>query len=130
MSHAALNALMNNRSFSLNVTEVVVEKAVFMSVLLFDFIKEVAAKYIEFFGDKKYIAIALFLTLIIRIMEAATYSVRIKEVEDQILQLKKQARTQDQNIEYLLDENASKDLKINRLTKQMKKLQKEINEYA
>jgi len=130
MTHTALIALMNNQSFSLNITEVLVEKTTFLSVFLFEFIKEVAAKYLEFFGDKKYIIIALFLTLIIRIMEAATYVVFIKEVKDQIQQLKKQTRTQDQNMEYLLDENASKELKINRLTKQMKKLQKEINEYA
>ena len=130
MTHAAFIAFMNNHSFSSNVTEVVVEKATFLSVFLFDFIKEVAAKYLEFFGDKKYIAIALFLTIIIRLMESATYSVRIKEVEEQLLYLKKEVRIQDHSIEYLLDENASKDLKINRITKQMKKLQKEINEYA
>jgi cell division protein FtsB len=55
--------------------------------------------------------------------------VRIKENEDQIQYLKKKNRILEGNIEFLLDNNAINELKIIKLTKQMKKLQKEVNEY-
>ena len=39
-------------------------------------------------------------------------------------------QAQERTIEFLLDQNANNELKIAKLTRQMKKLQKEINEYA
>jgi hypothetical protein len=135
MSHSALIALMNNQSLSLTpsvdefVTDFIELSIYYINNLFIDLSK----KYMETFGNKHYLAISSFFIIIyagISIAEHYTYLVRIKENEDQIQYLKKKNRILEGNIEFLLDNNAINELKIIKLTKQMKKLQKEVNEYA
>jgi len=129
MSHAAFIALMNNQSFTSSLDEFVtdfVEFVIYYTNMLW-------SKYIEIFGDKHYFALSSFLIIIyagISIVERYDYLVQMKETNFQIQYLKKKNLILQGNLDLLLDNNANNEIKITRLTKQVKKLQKEINEYV
>ena len=91
------------------------------------------SKYMETFSDKHYLAISSFLIIIytgLSFVEHYNNLERMKNHEDQIQNLKKKNTTIEGTIDFLLENNANNELKIGKLTKQMKKLQKEVNEYA
>jgi len=140
MSHAALTALMNYHSFECIVDELVRGIVTFVNgfaefIIYFVNILyiELTKKYIETFGDKHYLALSSFLIIVytgISLVEHYNYLDRMKDYEDQIQYIKKKNRILEGNLEFLLDNNANNELKIAKLTKQMKKVQKEVNEYA
>ena len=80
----------------------------------------------------KLVLIAFFIIIYIGILRAEYYNYldHIRDSEDQIIYLKKKTRILEGNLEFLSENNASNELKIMKLTKQMKKLQKAVNEYA
>jgi hypothetical protein len=140
MSHAALIALMNNQTFTPSVNEILeditifanhfLELALYYAKALFDLYIELITKYSN---DKYYIALSSFLLIIyagISIVEHYMYLCEMRETSDQIQYLKKKNVILQGNLEFLLDNNVNNGIKIARLTKQLKKLQKEINEYA
>ena len=132
MSHTALIALMNNQTFMPSMDEITtfargfVEFVIFYTNILWI---DLSTKYIAVFGDNHYYALGLFF-IIILIVENYIYFEEMKETADQIQYLKKKNVILQGNLEFLLDNNANNGIKIDRLTKQMKKLQKEVNEYA
>lgn len=145
MSHAILLALMNNRSIinrsiinrSIINYSIISESMIDFKELAMNYIKnfliEFSRKYIEIFDNNYYIvfsSILLIVCALINIVEYKYYLERMRDSEDQIQYLKKKARIQEGNLEFLLDNNANNELKIAKLAKQMRKLQKEVNEYA
>jgi hypothetical protein len=147
MSHAAYIALMNNQSLAFNHTEMIetfttaaeqltlylIIFLIELQKLLGELLQYVAEKYVAIFGNNHHIAlITLFVFLYVAetIAKTSEYADRMKEAEDQIQYLKKKTKIQEGNIEYILDNKANNELKLQKLTRQLKKLQKEINEYA
>jgi hypothetical protein len=135
MSHAALIALMNNQSFTSSVDEFVnfaigfLEFVIYYTNILWT---NISTKYMEIFGDKHYFALSSFLIIIyagISIVERYDYFDQMKETADQIQYLKKKNVILQGNLEFLLDNISNNEIKITRLTKQVKKLQKEIDKY-
>jgi len=128
MSHAAILALMQNQAFvnHSQIIENIKQSAVYLKTLL----SEVRTKYDANFGNNHWLAIILFLIIVIQIRRTIYYSVQLKELEDQIQYLKKKTRYQEGNLEYIFDYKANNELKLTKMANQIKKLQKEINEYA
>jgi hypothetical protein len=128
MSHAAILALMQNQAFvnHSQIIENIKQSAVYLKTLL----SEVLTKYDANFGNNHWLAIILFLIIVIQIRRTIYYSVQLKELEDQIQYLKKKTRYQEGNLEYIFDYKANNELKLTKMANQIKKLQKEINEYA
>ena len=129
----SLVALMNNQSITPSVDEFVTDFIELAIYYLNNLFIDLSKKYMKTFGNKHHIALTSFFLIIyivISIAEHYNYLDRMKDTEDQIQYLKKKNRILEGNLEFLLDNNAANELKITKLTKQMKKLQKEVNEYA
>ena len=128
MSHTAILALMQNQSLinHLEILENIQQGSEYLKVLL----KEIFIIYTAIFGKNHFLAIALYLIVFYHIRNMYYYATQLQELEDQIQYLKKKTRYQEGNLEYIFDYKANNEMKLNKLTKQMKKLQKEINEYA
>jgi hypothetical protein len=133
MVHTALISLLNNQTFTseiqnneviqnlLDFTNNVIN---FLSIYIF----EIAKKMNELKKENIYITniLLLFIGLImITIIEYKSYTANFQEILDQIQYLKKKVKSQ----EYALECNISNDSKLNKLSKQIKKLQKEMREY-
>jgi hypothetical protein len=144
MSHAALIALMHNQSLSTEMfetfttiaEEVTKNSIIILSELnrmLLEFLQYAAYKYTATFGNNHELAFLLFFIVLyvgFQISRVKNYADRLKEAEDQIQYLKKKTKIQQGNMEYIFDQKANNELKLIKLTKQMKKLQKEVAEYA
>jgi hypothetical protein len=135
MSHAILLALINNHSVINHsiVKESMIDFKEHAMNYIKNFMVKFYRKYTEFFGNNDYIVFSLVLLIVcalINIVEYQYYLERMRDAEDQIQYLKKKARIQEGNLEFLLDNNANNELKFAKLAKQMRKLQKEVNEYA
>jgi hypothetical protein len=133
MVHTALISLLNNQTFTseiqnneviqnlLDFTNNVIN---FLSIYIF----EIAKKMNELKKENIYITNILLLLialLMISIIEYKSYTANFQEILDQIQYLKKKVKSQ----EYALECNLSNDTKLNKLSKQIKKLQKEMREY-
>ena len=133
MVHTALISLLNNQTFTseiqnneviqnlLDFTNNVIN---FLSIYTF----EIAKKMNELKKENIYITniLLLFIALLmITIIEYRSYTANFQEILDQIQYLKKKVKSQ----EYALECNLSNDSKLNKLSKQIKKLQKEMREY-
>jgi hypothetical protein len=133
MVDTALISLLNNQTFTseiqnneviqnlLDFTNNVIN---FLSIYIF----EIAKKMNELKKENIYITniLLLFIGLImITIIEYRSYTANFQEILDQIQYLKKKVKSQ----EYALECNLSNDSKVNKLSKQIKKLQKEMREY-
>ena len=133
MVHTALISLLNNQTFTseiqnneviqnlLDFTNNVIN---FLSIYIF----EIAKKMNEIKKENIYITNILLLLialLMISIIEYKSYTANFQEILDQIQYLKKKVKSQ----EYALECNLSNDTKLNKLSKQIKKLQKEMREY-
>ena len=135
MTHAALIALMNNQPFvHVTTTNEIIQNMKTILKGLIELIKVLIKSFInklllDLSKNKHLIIISILLTIyvIISTIEYNNYLYRMKDTEDQIQYLKRKNKIQEGNIEFLLAKN---ELKISKLTKQVKKLQKEINEYA
>ena len=139
MTHAALIALTNNESF-FNITEMLEtfaanaeQVSIYLIKLLVEFAEYVVVKYTETFGNNHWSAILILLIILNSVTEiiiSKRYPDHLKELEDQIRYIKNKLRNQEGNMEFIFDNYANNELKLAKLTKQIKKLQKEINEYA
>jgi hypothetical protein len=133
MVHTALISLLNNQTFTseiqnneviqnlLDFTNNVIN---FLSIYIF----EIAKKMNELKKENIYITNILLLLIgliMITIIEYRSYTANFQEILDQIQYLKKKVKSQ----EYALECNISNDSKLNKLSKQIKKLQKEMREY-
>ena len=133
MVHTALISLLNNQTFTseiqnneviqnlLDFTNNVIN---FLSIYIF----EIAKKMNEIKKENIYITNILLLLialLMTSIIEYRSYTANFQEILDQIQYLKKKVKSQ----EYALECNLSNDTKLNKLSKQIKKLQKEMREY-
>jgi hypothetical protein len=147
MSHAAFIALMHNQSLAFNYTEMFESLKVFpeevtknliiilsdLIIFLAELLQYVAEKYAATFGDNYWLSVLIFSVgfyVVETIVKTRHYVDRLKEVEDQIQYIKKKEVIKEGNIEFLFDHYANNELKLIKLTKQMKKLQKEVNTYA
>jgi len=132
MSHTAIIALMQNSSIANDIMKDIMKD---IKTFATDFV-EFAICYTNILYNqlnKDKLALSSFLIIIYAVISLAeyyNYLDRIKDTEDQITYLKKKTRILEGNLEFLSENNASNELKIMKLTKQMKKLQKEVNEYA
>ena len=144
MSHAAIITLIHNESFvpKFNSTEmfenfkIITDNGqkvgLYLYALLLKFLHDIAVKYTETFGDNHWPAIVLFVIIlnsVIQIITIKSYSDHLKELEDQSQYLKNKFRILEGNTEFVLEHAARNELKLLKLTKHMKKLQKEVNEY-
>jgi hypothetical protein len=158
MTHALLIALLNNQNFTpftpftyqLNMTEVqlkmneiqqheVVQKFLeftnYFTETLTIYMIEIINKMNELVKSNDHIANILLLFIIITLLSFVTmleyrsYNDNIQEILDQIQYLKKKSKGQEFDLEYALDCNTKNDIKMNKLIKQIKRLQREIKKY-
>lgn len=145
MSHAAFIALINNQCFAPDFNETLEtftnnseQVSVYLINLLAEFLKYVSEKYNATFRDNHWSAIILFVIIlfviiinsVIQISIIKNYQDYLKYLQDEIQYLNSKIIIQEGTLEFALDRNASNELKLVKLIKQMKKLQKEVNEYA
>jgi hypothetical protein len=128
MSHTAILALMQNQSFinQTNILENMNQCALYLKNLL----SEVCTKYEATFGNNHWLAIILFLIIIIQIRRVTYYADHLKQLEEEIQYLKKKTRYQDGNLEYIFDYKVNNELKLTKLANKIKKLQKDVKEYV
>ena len=146
MSHAAFNAIMHNHSFDFkfNTTdfvenirnyttefgEIIAYWSALIKIFLTDFLQQNAVKYTEIFGYEYFIYSLILLMIVICTGIKILESKDLAEFESNFNYLNEKNQHQNNVIDFLLDQNTKNQLKINNLIKQMKKLQKEVNEYA
>jgi len=101
--------------------------------LLIELLQFIADKYATTFQNNHWLALLIFFVgfyVAETIVKSEHYADRRKEAEDQIQYLKNKMKIQEGNMEFIFDNQANNELKLMKHTKQLKKLQKEINEYA
>ena len=101
--------------------------------LLIELLQFIADKYATTFQNNHWLALLIFFVgfyVAETIVKSEHYADRMKEAEDQIQYLKNKMKIQEGNMEFIFDNQANNELKLMKHTKQLKKLQKEINEYA
>jgi len=139
MSHTAIVALINNQSFATDFNAIeIVEFIPIFGKLIADYILNlfifISIKYTEIFNNVYVTCLfMLFLVIIctgIKFLESCDYWTHMTEIEKQLRYLSRKNKFQEVNIEFLLDQKANNELKMTKLIKQMKKLQKEVNKYA
>lgn len=137
MTHAAFIALINNQSFATDFNAIGNLIAHYISILIifiFHFLLEISIKCTQIFNNAHITSsFILFLGIVcigIKFLESCDYWIKMTEIEEQLRYLNAKSTFQERNIEFLLDQQAINELKITKFIKQMKKLQKEVNEYA
>jgi glucan phosphoethanolaminetransferase (alkaline phosphatase superfamily) len=144
MVYTALIALLNNQTFTseiqnneviqnvLDFTNNVINYVTEILSIYIIYIIEIAKKINKLEKENNYninILLLMIVFITITIVEYKTYTANFQEIMDQVQYLKKRVKNQESDIEYSLECNVSNESKINKLNKQIKKLQKEINKY-
>ena len=127
MSHTAILAIMNNddKFFNSSINKILNDTTQFIIIvyqLVINIIKLLLQKYISTFGDKNH-------TLLLLAILIVTISIKIYMITQELSELKKQIKIQDGELEFLLYKNASNEIKIVNIKKQIKKMDKDINQY-
>ena len=127
MSHTAILAIMNNddKFFNSSINKILNDTTQFIIIvyqLVINIIKLLLQKYISTFGDKNH-------TLLLLAILIVTISIKIYMITQELSELKKQIKIQDGELEFLLYKNASNEIKIVNIKKQIKKMDKDIKQY-
>ena len=105
----------------------------YLILMLTDLLQYIADKYAATFDSNHWLAFLIFCIVFYvaeTIVQTANYADRLKELENQNQYLENKMKIQEGNMEFIYENHANNELKLQKLTKQMKKLQKEVNEYA
>ena len=99
---------------------------------LFEQVQYLAEKYAAIFGNNHMRAVLIFYIVFYvaeKIVRTSHYADRLKEAEDQLQYIKNKMKIQEGNMEFIFDNQANNELKLMKQARQLKKLQKEMNEY-
>ena len=122
------NLKMSVQQFAGNLTLFLLE----LQVLLIDLLQYIADRYAATFGSNHWLAFLIFVIVLYvaeTIVKTANYAERLKELETQNQRHKHELEILVGNMEFIFDNHANNELKLQKVTKQMKKLQKEVTEY-
>ena len=116
------------QQFVTDLTLILLEIQVFLT----DLLQYIAHRYAATFGSNHWLALLIFMMVLYiaeTIVKTANYADRLKKLEIQNQRLEHQVEIQEGNIEFIFANHSSNELKLQKVTKQMKKLQKEVTEY-
>ena len=102
----------------------------YLILMLTDLLQYIAEKYAATFDSNHWLAFLIFCIVFYVAETIVDYAHRLKELETQNQYLENKMKIQEGNMEFIYENHANNELKLQKLTKQMKKLQKEVNEYA
>ena len=102
----------------------------YLILMLTDLLQYIADKYAATFDSNHWLAFLIFCIVFYVAETIVDYAHRMKELENQNQYLENKMKIQEGNMEFIYENHANNELKLQKLTKQMKKLQKEVNEYA